>query len=107
MLLDPEGRPLVNTGQPLGAQMPPGISAKTVEAVTRTRATVVSNLSPGGAAQPYATTLAIPVPLENGQRYVLATAFSPAHFNPVLTPKRHTTKLDHGHHRSRWQFHRP
>ena len=85
MLLDANGLPLINTGQPLGAPMPPAVSAQTIEAVTRTRATVVSNLSAGGVEQPFVTTLAIPVPLDGGQRYVLATAFSSAHFNPVFT----------------------
>ncbi len=87
MLLDTEGRALINAGQPLGSPMPPPLNKQSVQAVTQTRATVVSNLTSGGDAQPFVTTLAIPVLVGGGQRYILATAFSSAHFNPVLTQK--------------------
>ena len=87
MLFDAEGRPLINTGQPLGTPLPPSLDRKTFENMTRSRATVVSNLSPGATVQPFITTLAIPVPVDGGQRYVLATAFTSAHFDPVLMQK--------------------
>ncbi len=87
VLLDAEGRPLIDTGQPLGAPLAPAVAPKTAETVIRNRATVVSNLSPGGVAKPFIATLAIPVPVDGGQRYVLATAFSAAHFNQVFTQK--------------------
>lgn len=87
MLFDAEGRHLINTGQPLGTPMPPPLSVRSIENVMQTRTTVVSNILPGAALDPFITTLSIPVPIDGGQRYVLATAFSSAHFNPIFTQK--------------------
>lgn len=84
MLLDAQGKQVLNTGQPLGLPLPPAMSMTTVETVMHSRATLVSNMSSGGPAQPFITTLSVPVPLDAGQRYVLATAFSSAHFSPVF-----------------------
>lgn len=86
-VLDREGRQLLNTGMPFGGTLPPPApaAAERVARVMQTRQTLVSDLVIGPSTKRFNTTLNIPVPLDDGQRYVLAQVFDASYFARIFT----------------------
>ena len=86
ILFAPSGQQLINTVQPLGAPLPPPpdyVQTRT-RRVIETQRTVVSGLISGAVQKIPVTTINIPVPLDGGRRYVLASVFSPDYFSKVI-----------------------
>jgi len=86
ILFDAGGQQIINTVQPLGAPLPPPpdyVRLRT-RRVIDTQQTVVSGLISGAVQKIPVTTINIPVPLEGGRRYVLASVFAPDYFTKVL-----------------------
>lgn len=85
ILIDPEGRQLVNTFVPFGQAPRMTGNPEMLEAVRRTHRPVVSNLFTGLASREVVFNVAVPI-LEGDQlRYVLSLALRPAVFRPLLT----------------------
>ena len=84
ILIDPEGRQLVNTFVPFGQAPRMTGNPEMLEAVRRTHRPVVSNLFTGLASREVVFNVAVPI-LEGDQlRYVLSLALRPAVFRPLL-----------------------
>ena len=80
------GQQLINTVVPLGAKLPPPpdyVRTRTRDVINSGR-TVVSGLIKGAVQQIPVTTINIPVPIDNGRRYVLGSVFSPDYFSRVI-----------------------
>ncbi|WP_194727147.1 ATP-binding response regulator [Noviherbaspirillum malthae] len=90
ILFAPNGQQLINTVVPLGSSLPPPptyVTARTQQ-VIRTQSTVISGLITGAVQQRFVTTINIPVPLDRGQRYVLASVFSTNYFQDLVVRRR-------------------
>ena len=86
ILFAPNGQQIINTVVPLGTSLPPPpdyVSART-QRVIATQSTVISGLISGAVQRIPVTTINIPVPIGGGQRYVLASVFSPDYFTKVI-----------------------
>lgn len=84
ILIDSEGRQLVNTFLPFGQAPRLTGSPEMLERVRQTRRPVVSNLFTGLASREVVFNIAIPI-LEGDQlRYVLSLALRPSAFQPLL-----------------------
>ena len=86
ILFAPDGQQLINTVVPLGSPLPPPpdyVRART-EHVIATQRTVVSDLIKGAVQQIPVTTINVPVPLEDGRRYVLGSVFAPEYFSKLI-----------------------
>ncbi|WP_312518588.1 ATP-binding protein [Massilia sp.] len=86
ILFAPSGQQIINTVQPLGAPLPPPPDYVRVRTrrVIETQKTVVSGLISGAVQKIPVTTINVPVPLDGGRRYVLASVFSPDYFSKVI-----------------------
>lgn len=84
-LLDAEGRQLFNTLVPYGAPIPPGSARERVRQVMATRTMLVSDLFMGAMSKHTVTTVNVPVPVDAGQRYVLATAFTATYLQRAIS----------------------
>nr|WP_314543089.1 ATP-binding protein [uncultured Massilia sp.] len=86
ILFDAEGQQLINTVAPYGAPLRPAPDyvRERTRRVIDTQQTVVSDLIIGALQQIPVTTINIPVPLDGGQRYVLASVFSPDYFSGLI-----------------------
>ena len=85
LLLNQDGKQLINTIVPFGTQLPAPVAQERVRQVMDTQETLVSNVIPGPVTKRLLTTVNIPVPLEGGRRFVLAKAFNTDHFNRLIT----------------------
>ncbi|HET7160943.1 MAG TPA: histidine kinase dimerization/phospho-acceptor domain-containing protein, partial [Burkholderiales bacterium] len=84
LLCDSDGRQLINTRVPYGAALPRRAELELVRTVVRTQRTHVSDLFTGALTQRLVLSIDVPVPLGDGQRYVLTQSFFPDHFDEVL-----------------------
>ncbi|MDB5842147.1 MAG: integral rane sensor hybrid histidine kinase [Herminiimonas sp.] len=84
LLLDHTGQQLINTHVPFDTRLPPAQAQARVQQVMQTRSTLVSDLLPGPVSKKLVTTVNVPVPLENGQRYVVASTFSADYLKRVI-----------------------
>ena len=84
VLFDRDAKQGVNTRFPLGAQLARRNMPEIVTEVMRTQRPAVSDVYMGAMAQSPVLTVDVPVPIENGQRYVLTQAFFPEYFNQVI-----------------------
>lgn len=86
ILFDAQGQQLINTVAPYGAPLRPAPDyvRERTRRVIDTQQTVVSDLIIGALQQIPVTTINIPVPLDGGQRYVLASVFSPDYFSGLI-----------------------
>lgn len=89
ILFAPNGQQIINTVIPLGESLPPPpsyVTARTQQ-VIQTQTSVVSGLITGAVQQRPVTTINIPVPIEKGQRYVLASVFGTDYFQKLITSR--------------------
>ncbi|MFC0253731.1 cache domain-containing protein [Massilia consociata] len=89
ILFDPNGQQLINTVIPLGDPLPPPpdyVRVRT-QRVIETQQTVVSGLITGAVQRVPVTTINIPVPLEGGRRYVLASVFGTEYFTELISQR--------------------
>jgi signal transduction histidine kinase/ActR/RegA family two-component response regulator len=84
LLLDRQGRQVINTILPFGAELPLNDAGGRVRQVMASGRTLVSSVIDGPASKRLVTTVNVPVRLDAGQRYVLAMAFSTDHFNQLI-----------------------
>ncbi|HEX8614615.1 MAG TPA: ATP-binding protein [Telluria sp.] len=84
VLLDAQGRQLINTYLPYGSELPKPHAAELVRHVVATQKTYVSDVMSGPVARGLVTTVSVPVPLDDGKRYVLTVAFSTDHFTRLI-----------------------
>ncbi|MES2759354.1 MAG: ATP-binding protein [Pseudomonadota bacterium] len=83
-LQDAEGDVLANTYLPFGSALPTRFHPAIVRGVMETRKTAVSGLLDGAASKRLIVSVNVPVPLDEGRRYVVSTAFSTDHFNQLI-----------------------
>src|SRR3569623_268155 len=88
VLFDAQGQQLINTLVPVGKPLPTPGGRDRVQYVMRTQQTYVSNLLMGPIVKKPGTTGNVPVPLENGRKYVLLQAYDAAYFNRILSNSR-------------------
>ncbi|NHZ81295.1 response regulator [Massilia sp. CCM 8695] len=84
MLLDEQGRQLINTALPYGSALPTRGAPVLVKHVIATQKTYVSDVMNGPVIKGLVTTLTVPVPIDDGKRYVLTVAFSTDHFTRLM-----------------------
>ena len=84
VLLDAYGQQLINTALPYGSALPKPHAAGLVQHVIATQKTHVSGVIPGPVVKALVTTVTVPVPLDDGKRYVLTVAFSNDHFTRLI-----------------------
>lgn len=86
VLMDVDGRQLVSTRRPYGAELPPGESTLTslMQEVMTTQKPRASDLVFDRAAQRWVTVLLVPVPVHGGRRYMLAQTFDVDYFNQAI-----------------------
>lgn len=89
ILYAPNGQQIINTVVPLGTRLPPppDHARARMRQVIDTQRTVVSDLIRGEVQRIPVTTINVPVPLDGGKRYVLASVFAPDYF-PKLIARR-------------------
>jgi len=75
LLFDSDARQLVNTRFPFGTPLPTRQNPERVTEVMNTQQASVSDLYRGALTQRHIITVDVPVPLDDGKRYVLAQAF--------------------------------
>jgi len=85
VLLDEEGRQLVNTVAPAGTPLPPEPAAPNVAVLFSQQRSLATDLMPGRVSGRLMTYLAVPVQ-SGGRRYALAAGFSNEHFRPHMGP---------------------
>ena len=83
VLLDEEGRQLINTVAPAGTPLPPEPVTPNVATLFSRQRAVATDLMPGRVSGRLMTYLAIPVQA-SARRYALAAGFSNEHFRPHL-----------------------
>ena len=84
MLLDADGRELVNTSVPFGTPLAGRIDQAAARAMIKAGKSVVSDLLPAGPDGKLRTTINVPVTLADGSSYLLVKAFSTDHFVALL-----------------------
>ena len=86
ILFDAGGQQLINTMVPLGSKLPPPRNdvRGRIRQVIANRKTMVSDLITGPLQQTPVTTIAMPVPLPGGERYVLGSVFAPDYFSRLI-----------------------
>lgn len=84
VLLDAQGQQLINTLLPYGSELPSPHAVGLVQHVIATQKTFVSGVMVGPVAKGLVTTVTVPVPLDDGKRYVLTVAFSNDHFTRLI-----------------------
>jgi signal transduction histidine kinase/ActR/RegA family two-component response regulator len=84
VLLDAQGQQQINTLLPYGSELPKPHAAGLVQQVIATQKTYVSDLVPGPVFKGLVTTVTVPVPIDDGRRYVLTVAFSTEHFARLI-----------------------
>ena len=86
VLMDRQGQQIMSTIAPFGSVLPEGTPAtqQRVRSVMDTGKSLVSDLTTAPLGGRYLTTLNVPVPVDGGQRYVLAQAFATDHFLPIF-----------------------
>ena len=90
MLVDRDGKQLVNTRVALGTAVPPESvdAAHRIADVMQSQGTQVSNLIVGPLTDRYRTTISVPVLFGDARQYVLSQAFAAEHFTRVLSQMR-------------------
>ncbi|ATQ77053.1 hybrid sensor histidine kinase/response regulator [Massilia violaceinigra] len=84
VLLDEHGQQLINTIRPYGSALPSHTAPALVKHVIATQKTYVSDVIPGPVVKGLVTTVNVPVPIDEGKRYVLSVAFSTDHFTRLI-----------------------
>jgi signal transduction histidine kinase/ActR/RegA family two-component response regulator len=84
VLLDAQGHQVISTAVPYGTPTPAPVALEPVRQVMRTQAPFVSNLFVGRRTGNFISTVNVPVPAGDGQRYVLVEAFEPSYFKRVF-----------------------
>lgn len=84
VMLDAEGRQLINTTAPYGELLAGANDQAGLLAHSFGVSTFVSNLEPGGRPGKLVTSVNLPVTLDGERRYVLRQTFSTEHFNQLL-----------------------
>ncbi|NHZ35873.1 hybrid sensor histidine kinase/response regulator [Massilia rubra] len=84
VLLDAQGQQLINTFLPYGSELPKPHAGGLVRQVIATQKTYVSDVIPGPVVKGLVTTVTVPVPIDDGKRYVLTVAFSTDHFTRLI-----------------------
>ena len=88
VLLDGEGRQLINTTAPYGELLPAAADQAGLMAHSFGAATSVSNLERGMRPSQLVTSVNLPLTLEDGRRYVRRQTVSTEHFNRLLQDAR-------------------
>jgi len=83
LLLDPQGRPLMHTDEPLGARFWPGVRAADLARVRDTRQPVVSSLF-DDAHDRWMVAVYVPVMRARALRFVLTAALPASNFSALL-----------------------
>jgi len=89
ILFDPSGQQIINTVVPLGTKLPPPpdyVRLRTRKVID-TQRTVVSDLIKGAVQRIPVTTINVPVPLDGGRRYVMASVFGPDYFSKLISQR--------------------
>lgn len=89
ILFAENGQQIINTVVPFGSELPPPppyVTARTRK-VIQTQETVVSGLIIGAVQQRPVTTINVPVPVEQGQRFVLGSVFGTSYFQKLLAAR--------------------
>ena len=84
VLLDADGRELVNTAMPLGAAPAATPDGGRTRRLIEAGKTVVSDLAPSGKDGTLSTAISVPVTLADGGSYLLVRVFSTDHFVELL-----------------------
>lgn len=84
VLLDGDGRQLINTSVPIGAALPSPTQDVLAGAAFVSGKTAVSNLLVGPMSNKLIATVNLPVALADGRRFVLSQRFSTAHFDSLI-----------------------
>ncbi|MGX4642599.1 hybrid sensor histidine kinase/response regulator [Massilia sp. SYSU DXS3249] len=89
ILFAPNGQQLINTVLPLGSPLPPPPDYVTtrIQQVIRTQKVLVSGMMSGAVQKKPVTTINVPVPLDGGRRYVLASVFGTTYFQKLLAQR--------------------
>jgi signal transduction histidine kinase len=82
VLYDADGQQIISTRVPAGTRTEPQPESvrQRIGLVIDMQSTVVSDVITGGANGAPVTTINVPVPLDGGRRFVLASAFAPDYF---------------------------
>ncbi len=88
VLLDADGRQLINTVSPLGTPLPKTANPELIARVVETRAPSVSDLFTGNASRRRLIAVTVPVVHDGSVRYVLGATFAPTSFTDVLLQQR-------------------
>jgi signal transduction histidine kinase len=81
VLLEPDGRQIINTDVPLGTPLQPEPHPQQMQQQMKTRKPVVSDLLQGSGDAQHIVGISMPAPPEGEQRYVLAQRFRADYFN--------------------------
>jgi signal transduction histidine kinase len=84
VLFDRDAQQVVNTRFPLGSRLARRNLPEIVTQVMQSQRFTVSDIYQGAMAQKPIVTVDVPVPLDNGQRYVLTQAFFPEYFSQLI-----------------------
>lgn len=84
ILSDRDGRQLVNTIRPFGANLPPADTTEHIAEVLRRQTTTISGLAVSPVTGNFVTMVSIPVMPDKSRRYVLSEAFDSQYFTRVF-----------------------
>lgn len=88
VLFDNQGQQLINTFVPYGSPLPSPIAKDRVQQAIKTKRTFVSNLVIGALTKRAVTSVNVPSPIENGEKYVVAQIYDASHFGRILSNSR-------------------
>jgi len=88
VLFDSQGQQLINTLIPFGSPLPAPGGKDRIQHVMKTQQTYVSNLLMGPIVKRPVTTVNVPVPVENGQKYMLLQAYNADYFKRIISNPR-------------------
>src|SRR3569832_838618 len=88
VLFDSQGQQLINTLIPFGSPLPAPGGKDRIQHVMKTQQTYVSTLLMGPIVKRPLTTVNVPVPVENGQKYMLLQAYNADYFKRIISNPR-------------------
>lgn len=84
VLLDMQGRQLINTSVPFGAPLPGTANQQGLREILDAHQRIVSDMLYGPVVRDHVIAVAIPVLLQTGKRYVIAQVFRAEHFSSAF-----------------------